>query len=105
MKFTPKQTELINEYKRLEKEYGEGNVFLRYINDYWKVRFIVHKSGQERYEPIYDYKINRKIINALEKNALLVGCNINHDEANSNSCRQLFVGSRIRMELLEKENN
>ena len=62
MKFTPKQTELINEYKRLEKEYGEGNVFLRYINDFWKIRFIIHRSGQAEYKPIYDYRINGKII-------------------------------------------
>lgn len=67
MKFTPKQTELINEYKRLEKEYGEGNVFLRYINDFWKIRFIIHRSGQAEYKPIYDYRINGKIINGLQK--------------------------------------
>ena len=52
MKFTQKQTELINEYKRLEKEYGEGNVFLRYINDFWKIRFIIHRSGKAEYKPI-----------------------------------------------------
>lgn len=105
MKLTPKQTEVIEIYKHLQEVYGKGNVFLRYVNDFLKIRFIIHKSGQERYEPIYDYKINGKIINALEKNALLVGCNINHDKADPNSCRQPFVGSRIRMELLEKENN
>ena len=105
MKLTPKQTELIEAYEQLEKEYGKGNVFLRYINDYWKVRFIIHKSGQTEYKPIYDYKINGKTINALEKNNLLIGCDNNHKKANPNSWRGqpegwFFVGSQIRTELL-----
>lgn len=67
MKFTPKQTELINEYKRLEKEYGEGNVFLRYINDFWKIRFIIHISGQAEYKPIYDWCIFFRITHHIRK--------------------------------------
>ena len=47
MKLTPKQNELIEEYKRLESKYGKGNVFLRYVNDFWRIRFIVHKIGEK----------------------------------------------------------
>lgn len=103
MKFTQKQTELINEYKRLEKEYGEGNVFLRYINDFWKIRFIIHSSGQTEYKPIYDYRINGKIINGLQKNKMLVGYDTEHKEADPNNYTNYkegvyFLGSRIILE-------
>lgn len=30
---------------------------MRYINDYWKIRFIVHEIGDRNYCPIYDYRI------------------------------------------------
>lgn len=105
MKLTLKQTELIEKYEQLEREYGKGNVFLRYVNDFWKIRFIIHKIGQTKYKPIYDYKINGKIINALEKKNLFIGCDNNHKEADPNSWRGqpegwFFVGSQIRTELL-----
>lgn len=45
MKLTQKQTELMNNAKRLEKEYGAGNIFLRYINDFWRLCFVVHRKG------------------------------------------------------------
>lgn len=48
MKLTPKQNELIEEYKRLESKYGKGNVFLRYVNDFWRIRFIIHKIGEKK---------------------------------------------------------
>lgn len=64
MKLTPKQNELIEEYKRLESKYGKGNVFLRYVNDFWRIRFIIHKIGEKNYLPIYDYKINGRVINS-----------------------------------------
>lgn len=67
MKLTPKQNELIEEYKRLESKYGKGNVFLRYVNDFWRIRFIIHKIGKKNYLPIYDYKINGRVINSLEE--------------------------------------
>lgn len=56
MKLTPKQNELIEEYKRLESKYGKGNVFLRYVNDFWKIRFIIHKIGEKN---IYPFAIIR----------------------------------------------
>lgn len=51
MKLTPKQNELIEEYKRLESKYGKGNVFLRYVNDFWRIRFIIHKIGEKNIHP------------------------------------------------------
>ena len=54
MKLTPKQNEVIEQYKYLESKYGKGNVFLRYINDFWRVRFIIHKTGEKECLPIYD---------------------------------------------------
>ena len=44
MKLTQKQTELIELYKQLEREYGKGNVFFRYINDYHRIKFVIHDT-------------------------------------------------------------
>lgn len=103
MKLTLKQNELIEEYKRLESKYGEGNVFLRYVNDFWRIRFIIHKIGEKKYLPIYDYKINGRTVNSLDRNNLLIGYDNKHKEADPNSWRSqpknwFFVGSRIKTE-------
>lgn len=103
MKLTPKQNELIEKYKCLESKYGKGNVFLRYINNCWRIRFIIHKIGEKVYSPIYDYEINGKVINSLEKKNLLVGYDNKHEKADPNSWRSqpsdwYFVGSRIKTE-------
>ena len=42
MKLTEKQNRIIQKAILLESEYGKGNVFLRWINDYWRVCFIIH---------------------------------------------------------------
>lgn len=103
MKLTAKQNEVIEQYKYLESKYGKGNVFLRYINDFWRVRFIIHKTGEKECLPIYDYKINGRVINSLDRNNLLIGYDNKHKEADPNSWRSqpknwFFVGSRIRTE-------
>lgn len=103
MRLTPKQNEVIEKYKSLESKYGKGNVFLRYINDFWKVRFIIHKIDEKKYSLISDYKINGKVIILLDKNNLLVGYDNKHEKADPNSWRSqpqdwFFVGSRIRTE-------
>ena len=35
MKLTVAQQKIIDKAKELEQEHGQGNVFLRHINDYW----------------------------------------------------------------------
>jgi len=106
MKLTPKQSEVIEQYKYLESKYGKGNVFLRYVNDFWKIQFIIHKIGEKKYLPIYDYKINGRVINSLDRNNLLIGYDNKHKEDDPNSWRSqpknwFFVGSRIRTECEE----
>lgn len=106
MKLTQKQIEVVNKYKELETEYGKGNVFLRWVNDYWKVCFVIHKVGEETYKPFYDYKVNGRVVNSLEEKGLFTGCDINHNEnVDPNSWRNKpevwhFIGSRIKTELL-----
>ena len=106
MKLTPKQNELIEKYKYLKSKYGKGNVFLRYVNDFWRIRFIIHKIGEKKYSPIYDYKINGRTVNSLDRNNLLIGYDNKHKEADPNSWRGqpknwFFVGSRIKTECEE----
>lgn len=81
MKFTEAQRKIIDKYKELENEYGKGNVFLRYINDYWKVQFIIHKEGDTTYtKPAQQEKINGNILNSLEKKGILICCDNLHNE-------------------------
>lgn len=47
MKLTQKQQEIVDKFLELENEYGKGNVFLRWINDYWNVMFVIHRIGQK----------------------------------------------------------
>ena len=114
MKLTKKQEEVLNRYKELEKEYGKGNVFIRYLNDYWKACFIIHKIGEDKYTFFYkdEDRINKTILNSLEKKGLLTCCDNNHNEdidpnlyRNPNSWKDsskewFCVGSRIKTELL-----
>lgn len=62
MKLTPKQNELIEEYKRLESKYGKGNVFLRYVNDFWRIRFIIHKIGEKNIYPFTIIKLMGELL-------------------------------------------
>lgn len=108
MKLTNKQKQVVQKAKQLEAEYGKGNVFLRWINDYWRVCFIIHNKGDSTYKPLLteDTKINRNILNALENKGLLTGCDNQHnEEADPNSWRSqsegwYYVGNRIKTELI-----
>lgn len=107
MKLTQKQTELINRAKELEKEYGAGNVFLRYINDFWRLCFVVHRKGENTYQPLYhEGVINRKVINSLQKKGLTTGCdNMHNEDADPNGWRTqpegwYYVGLRLKTECI-----
>lgn len=108
MKLTQKQMEVVEKYKSLENEYGKGNVFLRWVNDYWKVCFVIHKVGDSFYTPLYDYRINRRITDAFESKGLLACYDNHHNEnVNPNDWEDKpegwgIIGSRIRTELLSK---
>ena len=82
MKLTKKQMETVNIFKELEAEHGKGNVFFRWVNDYWKVCFVIHKVGEEIISPLLkdEYKVNGKILNALEEKGLLQCQDINHNK-------------------------
>lgn len=108
MKLTEKQKEVIERAKQLEKEYGNGNVFLRWINDYWNVCFVVHKIGDDK---IFTHlkenmKVNKATLNALESKGLLTCCDNQHNEGQDpNSWRSkpedwIIIGSRIKTELI-----
>ena len=109
MKLTPKQKEVIDRYKALESEYGKGNVFLRWINDYWKVCFVVHKKGEDTFTFFGgdENRVNGRILNSFEEKGLLIPCDNAHNEgADPNSWRSqpegwCFVGSKINVELAE----
>lgn len=108
MKLTQKQMEVVNRAKELEKEYGKGNVFIRYINDYWRTCFIVHKVGMNTFDVklIPENRVNGKIINALMKKDLITACDNQHNEnVDPNSWikqpeGRFCIGSRIKTELI-----
>lgn len=62
MKLTPKQNELIEEYKHLESKYGKGNVFLRYVNDFWRIQFIIHKIGEKNIHPFMIIRLMEELL-------------------------------------------
>lgn len=108
MKLTEKQNRIVQKAIQLESEYGKGNVFLRWINDYWRVCFIIHNIGDFTYKPLMteDTKVNGVVLNALEKKGLLTGCDNQHREgADPNSWRNTsecwyYVGSQVKTELI-----
>lgn len=108
MKLTEKQNQVMQKAMQLEEEYGRGNVFLRWINDYWRVCFIIHKKGDFAYMPLLtkETKVNGSILNALEQEGFLTGCDNQHDDnVDPNSWRSrpeewFYVGSRIKTELV-----
>lgn len=108
MTLTKNQKQVVQKFIQLEAEYGNGNVFLRWINDYWRVRFIVHKRGDSTYTILMteDAKVNGIVLNALEKKGLLTGCDNQHnDDVDPNSWINkpegwYYVGSRIKTDLV-----
>ena len=108
MKLTKKQMETVNTFKELEAEHGKGNVFIRWINDYWKACFIIHKRGENTFKPLMNdrYRVNGKVLNALEEKGLMTCCDNNHNEdIDPNSWRiqpegWAFIGAKIKTELL-----
>lgn len=105
IKLTEKQKAVIELAKELESKYGKGNIFLRWINDSYKIQFIVHLIGTNTYN-ILGYKINGTVCNALEKKGLLTCCdNMHNEDVDPNSWRDqpegwLCIGSRVKTELV-----
>lgn len=101
MKLTQKQQETVDRFIELEEEYGKGNVFLRWINNYWNVMFVIHRTGEENIEPhLQDsFKVNGRILNALESKGLLQCYDIDHKKVKNanNACYDgiKVVGKRI----------
>lgn len=101
MKLTQKQRETVDRFLELEKEYGKGNVFIRWINNYWNTMFVIHQKGEEKIESHLkdSFKVNRRILNALEMKGLLQCQDINHEKVeNPNTAWRdgiQVVGSRI----------
>lgn len=81
MKLTQKQQETVDKFLELENEYGKGNVFLRWINNYWNVMFVIHRIGEKNFETHFQngFKVNGRILNALEEKGLLQCQDINHE--------------------------
>ncbi len=104
MKLTQKQQEIVDKFLELENEYGKGNVFLRWINDYWNVMFVIHRIGQENFETQFQdaFKVNGRIVNALEKKGLLQCQNIYHENVEDPTkalCDGIkVIGSKILVE-------
>ena len=100
MKLTAAQQKLIDKAKQLEQEHGQGNVFLRYINDYWNVMFVIHKQGDDKItltQLADKNKINGRVINSLQEKGLLQMMDQNHNIL-TDSNNGFLVGSRIKTE-------
>lgn len=96
MKLTQKQQETVNRFLELENEYGKGNVFLRWINNYWNVMFVIHRIGEENIETHLknSFKVNGKILNSLEEKGLIQCQDINHENV-EDATRALYDGIKI----------
>lgn len=96
MKLTQNQQEVVKRFLELENEYGKGNVFIRWINDYWRAMFVIHQRGKEKIETHFQnkFKVNGKILSALEKKGLLQCQDINHDNV-ENPTKALYNGAKI----------
>lgn len=81
IKLTQRQKEVVDKFHALEREHGEGNIYVRYINDCWNVMFVIHKKGDSNVTLMLkeENKINRSIFNALEKKGLMQPTDINHN--------------------------
>ena len=68
--------------KAIEKEYGKGNVFIRWINNYWNTMFIIHQKDAETFEPHLtdSFKVNGRVLNALTEKGLIKYMDIHHEE-------------------------
>lgn len=101
MKLTQKQQETVDRFLELEKKYGKGNVFIRWINNYWNAMFIIHRKGEEKIETYLQesFKVNGRILNALEQKGLLQCQDINHVNVKESNTAMYdgikVVGSRI----------
>lgn len=107
MKLTNSRQKVIDRAKDLEQEYGKGNVFLRYINDYWKAMFIIHNQNETTFKTMLQdvNKVNGKIINSLEEKGLLQIMDNKHNILNNAmdvkyDKERYLVGSRIATELV-----
>lgn len=105
MKLTKKQQEVVDRFLKLEKEYGEGNVFIRWINDFWKYAFIIHKKNEMVYSShfIQDQSlcIHGKVINSLNKMGILQCQDIHHNKVENLDVALrngiIVVGSTIQL--------
>ena len=82
MKLTQKQQEVVDRFLELEKEYGKGNVFIRWINNYWNTMFVIHQKDAETFEPHLtdSFKVNGRVLNALTEKGLIKYMDIHHEE-------------------------
>lgn len=96
MKLTQKQQEIVNRFLELENKYGKGNVFLRWINNYWNVMFVIHHVGDENIETNFQdaFKVNGRIVNALENKGLLQCQDINHENV-EDPTKALYDGIKV----------
>lgn len=78
--FTKAQKELFEKAINLEKQYGRGNVFLRYINDCWRIRFVIHEKGARGYKTIFQphTEANGRVVNTLERKGYIEFVNSMH---------------------------
>ena len=108
MNLTKSQEQIVNKAKQLEQQYGEGNVFVRWINDYWRVMFIVHHANETNFNCKLEeqYKVNGRAVNALMNKGLTEIVDNEHNIMDDpNDCKYIdnkfCVGSRIKTELFQ----
>ncbi len=105
MKLTKPQIDLIQQVKKLEEEYGQGNIFIRYVTPLWHHCFVVHKKGDDVFRPLCKIKQpHGRVIHSLEAKGLATGCDYMHeDDADPNDWRHkpagwCYIGIRIKTE-------
>ena len=94
MQFTEQQKAFIKQYAEFEKKYGKGNVFIRYVNGFWKCRFIVHYKGDFGFTQL-DPQIHERVVTSLQKRGVIKSYDIHHNVVDANDRSVTLVGGRI----------
>lgn len=101
MQFTEQQKEFLKQYAELEKKYGKGNVFIRYVNDFWKCRFVVHHKGDLVFT-LLDPQIHGRVVTSLQKRGVIKSYDIHHNVVDANDRSVTPVGGRIDLSKLKE---
>ena len=97
---TEKQQETIAVYIGLEKKYGKGNIFIKYIKSLGDI-FIIHGKGDFEFNMLQGYRIHGKVAKSLEEKGLTSAYDTSHRVIDPNDLRVIHVGAGINLDKID----